>query len=197
MRLLVSTSKRRNVNTHAAKIQHRHERDRARIDVFVDITAGVYTYTQAAKVLGLSPGWTATLYRMWRDTGSLATPATVAWQAMTDRLGEPANKALYKQRSPKIEGSYAHIKTQRGIRAFTRHGLQACRAEWNLINLTGNLMKLHKKRHKTPPATPNNRSWHRFRPIFDAGNVSHHPGTRNRRIKPRIRHHTVYRRVIT
>jgi hypothetical protein len=189
MRLLVSTSKRRNVKTHAAKVAQRHERDRARIDVFVRITAGVYTYTQAGKVLGLSPGWTATQYRMWRDTGSLASPATVAWQAMTNRLAEPANKALYKQRSPKIEGSYAHIKTHRGITAFTRHGLKACRAEWNLINLTGNLMKLHKKRHKTPPTTPNNRSRHRIRPIHGFHNVSHHPRTRIGRPGPRIRRH--------
>ena len=59
-------------------------------------------------MLGLSVAWTGTLYKRWCDTGTLESPETIAWQAMTDKLAIPANKELYKQRSPKIEAR-SHI----------------------------------------------------------------------------------------
>jgi hypothetical protein len=197
MCLLISTSKRRTVKHHAVKAEARAVRDRERIKVLSRITTGEITRTQAGEIVGLSYNRTCTLYRRLIRTATLDSPEMVAWQAMTDKLAVPANKALYKQRSPKIEGSFAHIKTHRRTDAFFRHGLTACRAEWYLINLVGNIMKLHKKLASAASGPPTGGSRHRFRPVFGTQNVSHRFSTRNRRITPTIRHHTVYRRVVT
>ena len=197
MCLLVSTSKRRTVKEHADKAAEMAERDRARIKVLAQIKTGDCTHSQAAEILGVSLTWTGTLYRRWCESGTLQSPEALAWQAMTDRLAVPANKALYKQRSPKIEGSFAHIKTHRRTDSFIRHGLKACQAEWYLINLVGNIMKLHKKLAGAPSGPPTGGSRHGFRPIFDTQSVSHPFSLRNRRFGTRIRHHQPCRRVTT
>lgn len=61
-----------------------------------------------------------------------------------DRLLEtPEGKALYIRRQHMIETVFANTKFNRGIRRFHRRGLAACRAEWQLITATHNLLKLH------------------------------------------------------
>ena len=195
--LLISTSKRRTVKEHADRAVERTGRDRERVEVLSRIKSGDHTRRQGAEILGLSYGWTCTLYRLWTDTGTLDSPATVSWQAMTDKLAVPENKALYKQRSPKIEGSFAHIKTHRRTDSFIRHGLKACQAEWYLINVVGNIMKLHKKLAGAAQKPPTRRSRHRSRPIFDTQHSSHPSTHRNRRFGTRIRHHQTCRRAIT
>jgi transposase len=197
MCLLISTSKRRTVKEHAARAGVRAVRDRERIKVLTRIETGEITRSQAGEMLGLSVAWTGTLYKRWRDTGTLESPETLAWQAMTTRLTEPDNKTLYKHRSPLIEGSFAHIKTHRRTDTFIRHGLTACRAEWHLINIVGNIMKLHKKLATNRPGLGPNRSRHGFRPVFDVLNVPHRFSTRNRRNTPTTRQHIICRRVIT
>jgi len=59
-------------------------------------------------------------------------------------LDTPEGKALYTQRQHMIEPVFANTKFNRGIRRFTRRGLDACRAEWRLIAATHNLMKLYR-----------------------------------------------------
>jgi transposase len=62
-----------------------------------------------------------------------------------DRLLEtPDGKALYTRRQHMIETVFANTKFNRGIRRFQRRGLVACRAEWQLIAATHNLLKLHR-----------------------------------------------------
>jgi len=197
MCLLISTSKRRTVKDRAVKAEARAVRDRERIEVLSRIETGDITRTRAAEILGLSYSQTCTLYLRWVRTATLDSPETVAWQAMTDRLAVPANKELYKQRSPKIEGSFAHIKTHRCTDAFLRHGLKACQAEWYLINLVGNIMKLHKKLARTASGPPTRVSRHGFRPRIDTHNGSHRFSLRNRRHGSTTRHHQPCHRVIT
>ena len=197
MCLLISTSKRRTVKGHADKAEARAVRDRERIKILSCITSGDITRTGAAEILGLSYNRTCTLYLRWDRTGTLDSPATIAWQAMTDKLAIPANKELYKQRSPKIEGSFAHIKTHRRTDAFIRHGLKACQAEWHLINLVGNIMKLHKNLTGVVSQPPADGTRHGFRPRFDAQNVSHRFSLRNPPSGPRIRHHRPRHQTIT
>jgi transposase len=61
-----------------------------------------------------------------------------------DRLLEtPEGKSLYIRRQHMIETVFANTKFNRGIRRFHRRGLAACRAEWQLITATHNLLKLH------------------------------------------------------
>lgn len=197
MSLLISTSKRRTVKQHTDRTQARAVRDRERINTLSRIETGDITRTQAAGILGLSYSRTCGLYLRWIRTGMLDSPETIAWRTMTDKLAIDDNKTLYKQRSPLIEGSFAHIKTHRRTDAFLRHGLTACRAEWYLINLVGNIMKLHKKVAGAPPGPPTRRSHHGFRPIFDPHDVSHPLSPRNRRSRTTIRRHHHCRRVTT
>jgi transposase len=66
-------------------------------------------------------------------------------QRMRRRLAQPAMKQLYKRRS-RVERVFAQIKHNQGIKGFTRRGLAAVQAEWNLICLTHNLRALHHHR---------------------------------------------------
>jgi hypothetical protein len=197
MGLLISTAKRRTVKDHADKAADRAVRDKGRIEILDWITSGDCTRREAAQMLGVSLKWTGVLYRRLCATRTLQSPESLAWQAMTAKLIEPDNKTLYKQRSPLIEGSFAHIKTHRRTDTFIRHGLTACRAEWHLINLVGNIMKLHKKLAGDPPAPVPGTSRHRFRPRSDTHNDAHRFSLRNPRYATKIRHNTVCHRVIT
>jgi transposase len=59
-------------------------------------------------------------------------------------LDTPEGKALYTRRQHMIETVFANTKFNRGIRRFHRRGFAACRAEWQLIAATHNLLKLHR-----------------------------------------------------
>ena len=61
-------------------------------------------------------------------------------------LDTPDGAALYRQRQHIIETVFARIKFLRGITRFQRRGLDACRAEWQLIASGHNLLKLHTAR---------------------------------------------------
>ena len=58
-------------------------------------------------------------------------------------LATPEGAALYRQRQHIIETVFARTKFLRGITRFQRRGLDACRAEWQLIATGHNLLKLH------------------------------------------------------
>ncbi len=76
-----------------------------------------------------------------------ASPAALARHRMETRLAAESNQVLYRQRAWMIEGTFAHTKTHRRSRRFSRRGLAACDAEWKLIHLAGNILKIH--RHHT------------------------------------------------
>ena len=59
-------------------------------------------------------------------------------------LATEQGDALYRRRKQIIEPVFAHIKYLRGIDRLARRGLQACRAEWQLIAATHNLLKLYR-----------------------------------------------------
>jgi transposase len=63
-------------------------------------------------------------------------------QQMRERLTQPALKALYRVRKTTVEPVIGHIKEQRGFRRFLLRGLAKVNAEWSLICLTHNLLKL-------------------------------------------------------
>jgi len=71
---------------------------------------------------------------------------------MTERLAEPANKALYKRRGATVEPVNAHLKDGRGLRQFSRRGLAAVESELSMAAWVTNLTRLH--HHLNPePAT--------------------------------------------
>jgi transposase len=62
--------------------------------------------------------------------------------AMEHRLRTPEGAALYALRQHTVEPVFGTIKEQRGYRRFTRRGLTAVQAEWQLITAAHNLRKL-------------------------------------------------------
>jgi transposase len=57
-------------------------------------------------------------------------------------LASAAGRKLYRRRAGMIEPVYGHFKQNRGIRSFSRRGLAAVSAEWQLIATAHNLLKL-------------------------------------------------------
>ena len=56
----------------------------------------------------------------------------------------PAGQAVYAQRREIVEPVFGQIKQCRGLRQFLVRGLEKTRAEWRLICLTHNLLKLYR-----------------------------------------------------
>ena len=80
-------------------------------------------------------------------------PRSERARQMRARLGAPPGQAVYAQRKAIVEPVFAQIKERRGFRRFSLRGLEQVRAEWTLICLTHNLLKLHRATHR-PSGTP-------------------------------------------
>ena len=59
-----------------------------------------------------------------------------------EQLDSDEGRALYKKRKSMISPVFGQIKHNRRVDRFTRRGLAACRAEWRLVMVTHNLLKL-------------------------------------------------------
>jgi transposase len=64
---------------------------------------------------------------------------------MQHKLRSAAGKALYAARKHIVEPVFGQIKGVRGIRTFLLRGLEKVSAEWNLICLTHNLLKIWRR----------------------------------------------------
>ena len=73
--------------------------------------------------------------------GAAPTEASVK-EKMAHKLRSAAGKALYAARKHIIEPVFGQIKSARGIRAFLLRGQEKVSAEWQLICLTHNLLKV-------------------------------------------------------
>jgi transposase len=79
------------------------------------------------------------------DIGSLAEtlPASAsAQQLMWQKLKSPEGRAIYHLRQAIVEPVFAQIKHVRGFRQFLLRGLAQVEAEWLLVCMTHNLLKL-------------------------------------------------------
>lgn len=63
-------------------------------------------------------------------------------EQMKQKLKTEAGRDLYRMRKAIVEPVFGQIKEWRGFRRFLLRGLQKVRAEWKLICLTHNLLKL-------------------------------------------------------
>lgn len=63
---------------------------------------------------------------------------------MRKAIGSAAGRAIYQTRKTIVEAVIGHIKQQRGFRQFALRGLRKVQAEWKLICLTHNLLKLYR-----------------------------------------------------
>lgn len=83
------------------------------------------------------------LRRQAPTTGPAPTDASPI-EAMEHRLRTPEGAALYAQRQHTVEPVFGTTKEQRGYRRFTRRGLGAVTAEWQLMMAVHNILKLHR-----------------------------------------------------
>lgn len=74
-------------------------------------------------------------------SGSAPEPAS-AKEAMRHKLRTEAGQAIYKMRKAIVEPVFGQTKERRGFRRFSFRGVNNVRAEWKLVCLTGNLLKL-------------------------------------------------------
>jgi transposase len=63
-------------------------------------------------------------------------------QQMKQKLDTDVGRDLYRMRKAIVEPVFGQIKEWRGFRRFSLRGLQKVRAEWKLVCLTHNLLKL-------------------------------------------------------
>ena len=81
------------------------------------------------------------------DPRSQVDPAV---RAMRDRLREPTNLKLYSRRKVVVEPVFGQTKDARGIRRFLLRGYNNVTAEWSIICLTHNLLKLLRTQRMAP-----------------------------------------------
>jgi transposase len=81
------------------------------------------------------------------DEAEAAAPAAEASvkEKMQAKLRAPTGKALYAARKQIVEPVFGMIKSARGIRKFLLRGLEKVSAEWQLICLTHNLLKIWRR----------------------------------------------------
>jgi transposase len=77
-------------------------------------------------------------------TSAPSAPAD-AKEKMQQKLRSAAGKALYAARKHIVEPVFGQIKGVRGIRKFLLRGLEKVCAEWDLICLTHNLLKIWRR----------------------------------------------------
>lgn len=85
-----------------------------------------------------------------RRDGRPATDKTLHLvEAMKAKLRTPLGKKMLRDRLTSIEPLFGQAKENRHARRFTRRGLAAAQAEWQLIAAASNLRKLHQARLAT------------------------------------------------
>jgi hypothetical protein len=72
--------------------------------------------------------------------------AKSAAETMRDKLHTTAGQAVYKMRKAVVEPVFGQIKERRGLRGFSMRGREKAAAEWQIICLTHNLLKLFQAR---------------------------------------------------
>ena len=75
-----------------------------------------------------------------QQIGTTAPPSVI--QQMRDKLASHTGRATYKLRKSIVEPVFGQIKEGRGFRRFSFRGLAKVAAEWDLVALTHNLLKL-------------------------------------------------------
>lgn len=77
-------------------------------------------------------------------TTGAAPPEAEARERMRHKVRTAEGRAIYSRRKVVVEPVFGQIKEARGFRRFLRRGLDAVAAEWSLVCLTHNLLKLYR-----------------------------------------------------
>ena len=73
-------------------------------------------------------------------------------ERMARKLKTIKGREIYNRRKHIVEPVFGQIKEVRGFRRFSFRGLEKVKAEWDLICLTHNLLKLFRANRLTAPA---------------------------------------------
>jgi transposase len=102
------------------------------VDLYVTPDSG--KKTEAAELLAVAPA---------------STEDQAVIEAMREKLKTVAGREVYKQRKLIVEPVFGQVKEVRGFRRFSFRGLRKNQAEWALICLTHNLLKLFRQQTLT------------------------------------------------
>ena len=101
------------------------------------------------ETMGIDPYIATGRQKHHEATPSLAegecAPAASAKEKMQQKLHTATGKLLYAARKHIVEPVFGQIKSARGIRKFLLRGLKKVSAEWQLICLTHNLLKIWRR----------------------------------------------------
>lgn len=75
-----------------------------------------------------------------------------ALEAMKQKLKTAAGRDLYRMRKAIVEPVFGQVKERRGFRRFSMRGLSKVGAEWKVICLTHNRLKLFRSGWQLQPA---------------------------------------------
>lgn len=76
--------------------------------------------------------------------GGVGRPKSETAERMREKLSSTVGKAVYSRRKVIVEPVFGQTKAARGIQGFLLRGLEMVQAEWDLICLGHNLLKLHR-----------------------------------------------------
>jgi transposase len=107
-------------------------------------TAGIDAYIATGRVSHSDPPAPAV-------RGAIPKSASKS-ERMARKLRTIKGRKIYSRRKHIVEPVFGQIKEVRGFRRFSFRGLQKVKAEWDLICLTHNLLKLFRAQGLTAPA---------------------------------------------
>jgi transposase len=97
---------------------------------------------EAVEQLGFDPYMATGRQRHHAPETEVRQSPMSAKERMAAKVRSPEGRALYARRKVIVEPVFGQIKEARGFRRFLLRGLDNIRAEWSLVCLTHNLLKL-------------------------------------------------------
>jgi transposase len=138
-------------NLNAAGIERPRGADGKLVPIPNTADSGYFSETavEGTEQIGMDPHFA--VGRQKHHEAPIPSPATVlsaqatAKEKMQQKLRSPTGKALYAARKHIVEPIFGQIKSARGVRKFLLRGLEKVSAEWQLICLTHNLLKIWRR----------------------------------------------------
>ena len=97
---------------------------------------------EAVEQLGFDPYMATGRQRHHNPEAEVSEAPETAKERMAAKVRTPEGRALYARRKVNVEPVFGQIKEARGFRRFLLRGLDNIRAEWSLVCLTHNLLKI-------------------------------------------------------
>jgi hypothetical protein len=97
---------------------------------------------EAVEQLGFAPSMATGRQRHHAPEADVSESPETAKERMAAKVRTPEGRALYARRKVNVEPVFGQIKEARGFRRFLLRGLDNIRAEWSLVCLTHNLLKI-------------------------------------------------------